>query len=124
MKRFAAGFVCGAIVAIVAFAVYFWKEAPRDSQVHRVSVSYPSRWDAGEYRNCRLKPPHYAGDRWPELECDGRGSHGDAVQGAHAFVMDVRFSGVYRLYTDGRYETWTCQSSGGGTGELTCRDWQ
>ena len=27
---------------------------PAVSEVHRVSVSYPSRWNAGEFRNCRL----------------------------------------------------------------------
>lgn len=122
MTRFAAGFASGLLVAILAFAIYL-AYTPNSSRVHRVSVSYPSRWDAGEYRNCRMKRPHYSGGLWPELECDGTGSNGNAVQGAHAFVMDVRFSGTYKIYRDGRSDTWTCQSSAAGTGELTCRDW-
>jgi hypothetical protein len=104
--------------------VFFSKIGAPASQVHRVSVNYPSRWDAGEFRNCRLGHPHYLGDRWPEFDCDGFGSHGDAVKGAHAFVMDVRFVGDYKIPTDDRVSTWTCQSSGTGAGELTCKEWQ
>lgn len=107
------------------WARWILRLTPETSEVHRVSVSYPSRWSAGEFRNCRLGRPHYLGDRWPELGCDGRGSQGEeAVGGAHAFVMDVRFSGEYKVPTDERVLTWTCQSSITGTGELTCKDWQ
>ena len=75
-----------------------------------------------EFRNCALGRPHYPGERWPEFDCDGSGSGGDAIKGAHAFVMDVRFLGEYKVPTDERRLTWTCQSS--ATGELTCKDWQ
>jgi hypothetical protein len=104
----------------------FAKISIANAQVHRVSVSYPSHWEPGEFRNCRLGHPHYAGDPWPEFDCDGSGSHGEATPGTHAFVMDVRFMGEYKVptNTDSRYWTWTCQSSIAGTGELTCKGWQ
>lgn len=125
MKRSLTGFGVGIVVGFLITAAFFVsKFGTSDSQLHRVSVSYPSRWDAGEFRNCRLGHPHYAGDRWPELDCDGGGSHGDATKGAHAFVMDVRFMGEYKVPTDDRYSTWTCQSSATGMGELTCKEWQ
>jgi hypothetical protein len=124
MMKFLAGFGLGVLVGLLAAAAFLLKTRTLASQVHRVSVSYPSRWDAGEFRNCRLGRPHYSGDRWPEFECDGVGSHGDAVQGAHTFVMDVRLFGKYKVPTDGTHLTWTCQSSVTGTGELTCKDWQ
>ena len=116
------GFGLGVAVGLLVAGAFFFRTST--SQVHRVSVNYPSRWDAGEFRNCRLGRPHYSGDRWPEFDCDGSGSHGEAIGGAHAFVMDVRFLGEYKVPTDDRHWTWTCQSSVSGTGELTCRDWQ
>jgi hypothetical protein len=124
MKKFLASFGLGIVVGLLVAAAFFPKIGTPASQVHRVSVSYPSRWDAGEFRNCRLGRPHSPGDRWPEFECDGGGSHGDAIKGAHAFVMDVRFFGEYKVPTDDSHLTWTCQSSVTGTGELTCKDWQ
>ena len=61
------GMLAGLLIA-GAFAK-FWR-SPAHAQVHRISVNYPSRWDAGEFRNCGLRQPHYSGD-WPELDCDG-----------------------------------------------------
>lgn len=123
MKNYFIGFGLGVVVGLVVAGAFFSKIGGSPSQVHRVSVSYPSRWNAGEFRNCRLGHPHYSGDRWPNFDCDGRGSQGEeAIGGAHAFVMDVRFSGEYKVPTDDRVLTWTCQSS--ATGELTCKDWQ
>src|ERR1039457_1891473 len=111
MKKSLAIFGLGiAVGLLIAGVVFFSKIATSGSRVHRVSVNYPSRWDAGEFRNCALGRPHYPGERWPEFDCDGSGSHGAAIKGAHAFVMDVRFLGEYKVPTDERRLTWTCQS--------------
>lgn len=108
----------GLITGLLIASAYFLRLG--SSQVHRVSVNYPSKWSTGEYRNCRLARPHYKGDLWPEFDCDGSGSINDAVQGTHAFVMDVRFLGEYIVPTDVRRLTWTCQLS--TSNELICRD--
>ncbi len=121
MKRLLAGFCTGLGVALLVVSAFLWKNRG-SQQIHRVMVDYPSRWDPGELRNCGLGRPR--GFRWPELHCDGRGSHGDALQGVHAFAMDVRFLGNFVVPTDERTPAWTCQSSAAGTGDLTCRDWQ
>jgi hypothetical protein len=123
MKKFLASFCLGIAVGLLVAGAFFYKIGSSTSQVHRVSVNYPSRWEEGEFRNCQLGRPHYSGDRLPEFSCDGSGSLGEATSGAHAFVMDVRFLGEYKVPADDRRWTWTCQSSVTGTGELTCKEW-
>ncbi len=50
------------------------------------------------------------------------GSHGEATKGAHAFVMDARFLGEYKVPTDEHHSMWTCKSSETDTEELTCKN--
>ena len=93
MMKFLAGFGLGVLVGLLAAAAFLLKTRTLASQVHRVSVSYPSRWDAGEFRNCRLGRPHYSGDRWPEFECDGVGK----VDLVCVASLDVLFDFFYAL---------------------------
>jgi hypothetical protein len=92
-------------------------------EVYRVNVAYPSNWEVGEMRNCRLKQPN-SGESWPEFDCDVQGSrsHGMLEGTLHAYVMDVRFLGEYHVPSDDRAFTWTCTLS--RDGELSCRDWK
>ena len=41
-----------------------------------------------------------------------------------AFAGRVAGPGEYKVPTDERYATWTCQSAAAGTGEPTGKDWQ
>lgn len=117
-----AKFIIGVIAGCLSMWLIFHLQLDRSAQTHRVFVDYPSRWDNGEIRNCRVRQPHYSSNEWPGLECDGPGSKGDAIPGAHAFVEDVLFDGKFAIPpTKEQGFTWTCQLL--HDVQIECRDW-
>lgn len=117
MGKFAAGFALG----FLSIWIIYRAQLDRAWEVHRVYVSYPTRWEEGELRNCQIKQ-HFADNKWPELECDGSGSKAEALAGAHSFAMDIRFEGEWRIPpTKEQGFTWTCQTR---DHDISCKDWQ
>jgi len=76
---------------------------------HRVVVVHPEKWSAGEYRNCYLGSNDVVHNNLPQLDCDVEAHE---TPRSRMFVMDVEFSGDYKLPTTmaGTPEqAWTCQ---------------
>jgi hypothetical protein len=131
MMRFAAGFVSGLLVAILAFAIYL-PHTPNSSQVllplpansseyrsksgstakaKHVLIAYPEHWNDGDRRPCFLGPaggstvsPAFRSPDLPQLDCD-RFVQGEVIHRTppeRIFAIDVSFEGDFPTALSGK----------------------
>ena len=123
MKRFAAGFVSGLILAGLASAIHSWWRVPPRPRSYHLPVWVLVPWQAGEYRNCVSKdmletdgPVRMA----PALDCDPiELNRHDLITPLARIEMDVRF---LQPYAPPQHQAWKCQISRAAAEQLTCRE--